>query len=221
MLQKEEIIYEYEQILLGKKKKYISSFIGTAPQKEAAAGVILHYAISNILHWDPETAKANITYDLLKSLCLDTVLKTIGIQPGKLDIFAVQKILQSAFPKEEKYSFTRQTIDIYSQVLNFDGQSVMTELPKNFFNEEDGIRRASICLIYAVSATLHEFNLRQLYDFFISPDCVKWLKDMKLYNNIKRMYDTPIEYFHYSLPPKQRNYIYFYNDVLLEKCQES
>lgn len=218
MLKKEEIVYEYEQILLGKKQKYISSFIGTDIQKKDAAGTILYYAINNILHWDPETAKANLTGEIIKELKLETVLKILELPYTKLDIFTVQKILELAFPGNVKYSFSRQTIDIYTQVLNIDGQSHIPEFPKGFFSGEDGLRRASICLMYAVSATLYDKTLRQLYDFFASPACNKWLRKMRLAGNIKKLYDDPLEYFHYSLPIKQRNYIYFYNNVIADKC---
>lgn len=220
MLQKKEIIYEYEQILLGKKKKYISSFIGTDMQKKSAAGTILYYAINNILHWDPETAKANLTGEVIKELKLETVLKTLGLSYTKLDIFTVQKILELAFPGNVKYSFSRQTIDIYTQVLNIDGKSHISEFPKGFFSDEDGLRRASICLMYAISATLYDKTLRQLYNFFASPACNKWLRKMRLAGNVKKLYDDPLEYFHYSLPIRQRNYIYFYNDVIANKCSQ-
>lgn len=220
MLRREEIIYEYEQILLEKKKKYISSFIGSDQQKKEAAGIILNYAIVHIMRWDSETAKANITSEGLKSLCLDTVLKTMNIPTTKLDQFSIRKILQLAFPNDKRYTLTRQTIDIYTQVLNIDGDSSIKEFPKGFFTDADGLKRAGICLMYAISMSLYDKTLRELYDFFASPESSKWLKEMKLLTNSKKLYDTPLEFFHYSLPLKQRNYIFYYNDYIECLCSK-
>lgn len=215
----EEIIYEYEQILLGRKQKYIYSFVGADTQKERAAGIILNYAITKILRWTPEMAKANLTFTIIKDLQLEPVIKNLGIKAKKLDSLCVQKILSAAFPDDVHFNFDKQTIEIYKQLIGLDPENSLSECPKGFFSDEDGLRRAAVCLIYAISISLYSKTARELYDFFASSECESWLDKMKLANNAKRLYDSPLDYFHYSIPIKNRNYIYYYNDKIAQICK--
>ena len=78
--------------------------------------------------------------------------------------------------------------------------------------KKDGIDRAAIVLMYAISAQLGYMTKKELYDFFGDKKAaMEWLTEMKIDSNAKIIYDNPLEYFHYSLPFEMQDAFLFHN----------
>lgn len=83
-----------------------------------------------------------------------------------------------------------------------------------------GMLRAKICLQYAINQNLLFKSADDLYNFFASKDCIKYLKQNKLYQLYVSFYSTPLEYMHDSMPSSVKNEFLFHNYMFLNKYQQ-
>lgn len=60
-MDRESVLYEYEMILLGKKKSYSYSFSGTEKECREAFGYIWNYVITHLLKLQPDQAPLYLT----------------------------------------------------------------------------------------------------------------------------------------------------------------
>ena len=76
---------------------------------------------------------------------------------------------------------------------------------------------------YVVSMYLSDMTLMEQYDFFADTQkALKWLTKRKLDVPVKLMYNnSPLEYFHYSLPYEDRNTMYYWTKVAKVQYQQS
>ena len=75
-------IYEYEEVLTGKKQNFICSFKGSRKDNEVEVGNIWRYAITQLLKWTPVEADKYLTMDIVNMLCLDKTFCGIDFDPS-------------------------------------------------------------------------------------------------------------------------------------------
>lgn len=213
-------VYEYEQILLGKEKKYIFSFKGTYEENLIEAGNIWRYAITHLLKWTPAQAETHLTGEIVHKLKLDSVYKKIPIDPTKAFWSDYRFILQYAFPGEVVYSLRGETLTEYFKVCKMgrfvnDKSVENTRLPKMFFMDENGEKRARILLGYCINTYLSDMTCEELYSFFADKkEISKWLKQKNLFVPMQLIYGNPLDYLHETLPYiKKDDFLYYSNKL--------
>lgn len=91
------VIYEYEQVLTGKKNNFRLTFESENVRERCRrGGIVWRYSIEHILHWDFSTAYCYITKDIVKALKLDKTIPFMGL-PCNNDI-GFDQYLAAAFP---------------------------------------------------------------------------------------------------------------------------
>lgn len=197
-----ELIREYTEILIGKRKTVASFYSeGKVMPKEKVAVVVLKYAIEKLLHWSPDTAMDWLNRSVIKQLKLESFIKMISF-PSDLDPkadywYAVYKVYPDIIPVDVR----SLTIRVYEQVL----RGKREKFPLHFFDGIDGQYRAAICLNHAVQKELEFKNLNEYYSFFADSKGETFVRDMHLAGVCKETFSDVLEFAHHALHPDQRN----------------
>ncbi len=210
MLSENVNIYEYEEILLGQRSIFESSLKGNSAEKSVEAGNIWRYAVDKLLGWSAQDAVVCMTDEIATMLCLDRTFEKMDIRPSNAYATDYKPILACAYPDQVFPSEKEQIVEEYQHVARigrYSHEISPYKYPKKFFIGENGIKRASILLDYAIKRYLKDsMDTEALYDFFSSgQDVRKWLSDVKLAVPLKITYQTPLDYFHYSIPNDEKD----------------
>ncbi|MCR5670682.1 MAG: hypothetical protein K6G10_06720 [Butyrivibrio sp.] len=222
-MNRESVIYEYEQILLGKRKGFTASFHDSPEENRIAVGWVWRYAIEKILGWTPEAALKNVNAEVIDALKLKPTLNVNGIdyKEGKTYIADYRFILQYAFPDEIKYDFVDETISEYERISKLGvwrSDKTPDRYTKRFYRDDKGIMRAKILMRYVVDHYLSDMTLREKYEFFTdAPRATKWLDEKSLGTPLRDIYTSPLVYFHESLPLSERSNILYSTCKLREE----
>lgn len=212
------LIYEYEEVLLGKKKCIPTEYFESTSVDENHKNVctIYRFAFENLLRWTPEDIKNYISTDILKQLKLDTILRYFNCPPEieiETDLFYIAQML---YPTKIQFDFKKTCICMFKKVLNNEKQ----KLPKGFFTKTEGKIRGNICLQYVLDNELFFENIEEMYAFFASTAAFKVLKQYRLNSMLTSYYATPLDYLHNALSENQRNdFLYYYYKTKLEITQ--
>ena len=209
------IINEYEEILIGNRKKISSNyFLFDKKGNERVALSVIRYAIENLLGWDVQNAIKLFNSNYISFMKLDQMVKYI-VFPSDVTKDDTEYILYLLYPKYVDYDIKRYTLRIYEKVMNNEGR-----YPKDYMYGYLGMLRAKICLQYAINQNLLFKSADDLYNFFASKECIKYLKQNKLYQLYVSFYSTPLEYMHDSMPSSVKNEFLFHNYMFLNKYQQ-
>ena len=209
------IINEYEEILIGNRKKISSNyFLFDKKGNERVALSVIRYAIENLLGCDVHNAIKLFNSNYISFMKLDQMVKYI-VFPSDVTKDDTEYILYLLYPKYVDYDIKRYTLRIYEKVMNNEGR-----YPKDYMYGYLGMLRAKICLQYAINQNLLFKSADDLYNFFASKDCIKYLKQNKLYQLYVSFYSTPLEYMHDSMPSSVKNEFLFHNYMFLNKYQQ-
>ncbi len=208
------IIYEYERVLIGKRKNFPSYiFPSNKEQKERVAIEIMRYGVSKYLGWNKEQAATNLTYEMLEKIKVGDLVSYLiyppEIDPKKDTFFIINKL----YPGLREFNFRDLVIGVYKKVLSGE----LSRFPKGFFEGDNGELRAGLCLQYALSQNKIFSSLDEAYEFFTSPQSNAFLKKMKICGPLITLFSTPLEYFHYTLSDEARSELY-YNYYVFQKA---
>ena len=210
------IIFEYENILMGKKRNFEVSFNGTLEERRKTAGIVWRYAIEGLLGWTAEQALLFLDQDIIKTLKLNLTYCKIDYEYSAKKFFDLRFILQYAFPECIKYDLEEDARSEYERVAKlgpWEGSTETYKFHKNYFSGLDGIKRAAVVLNYAISIDLSDLDTFEKYKFFGNKKgATAWLMKKEIETNVKSLYSTPLEYLHYSLPADEANSIYYLNE---------
>lgn len=216
MYSKTLILFEYEDVLMGKKKNFDVSFSKNAGDPEKVTGIIWRYAVEKLLGWTPEQALMYMNQKLIKALKLDLTYCRINYEYSTTKYFDLRYILQFAFPESIHYDLEADARREYERVAKLGRWEHDTEpykFHKNYFVGPDGVKRAAVVLNYAISLDLQDLDSFQLYRFFSKKgEATAWLIKKEIETNVKALYETPLEYLHYSLPPERKDNVLFINE---------
>lgn len=196
---------EYEDILLGKKKDFSTTYIGKENIQDNALCVI-RYAFEELLQWSPTTIRDFASLELIKKLHLQRAVNKIEFPPEldpKKDLFYLAWLL---YPHTVHHTRRDLALQIYQSVL--DGKLV--KFPKNFFLTANGELNASICLQYAINQRLYISDIKELYLFFSNVKNAKaFLEEVRLLTPCMDIYEYPIDMLHNCLPRKQQSEFFY------------
>ena len=231
--EKENIIYCYEEYMLGHTKTLAGVFPENASNgvKKEAVGVILRYVVDHLFHMPPEDALAYFNYDIALQLRFDLL---IGNGNRKIDDLSLcrttdfRELFQLAYPGNIKFDLEHKVIAEVDRALGIGihqrdeipeetipGKKRKTgkeeRFPKNFFSDDKGEEKLFIALRYLVSCFLGYMTKEELYEFFAdTPKARKWLHEVSLYKHASQHFPDPLDLYHYSLPYDEQNETLYY-----------
>lgn len=145
---------------------------------------------------------------------LDQMIKYIAF-PSDVTKDDTEYILYLLYPKYVDYDVKRYTLRIYKKVMNNE-----CRYPKDYMYGYLGMLRAKICLQYAINQNCLFKSADDLYSFFASKECIKYLKANKLYQLYISFYSSPLEYMHDSMPSTIKNDFLYHNYLFMLKLQQ-
>lgn len=203
-MQKQIAIERYEQLIL---KKDTITLNGNAQEKTDAAKMILRYAISELLGWSPEVARDHLTWEIMKAMKLDRILRYIPYPPDVEKEKDPEYAVYLAFP-EFGFDIRRQIMREYKRILNGE----LEEFPKKIFDGPRGREKASILLNELIPTNLAVDSVEGLYARFAdTPKANRMLNQWRIASISRKLYCTPLDYLHYSLPEEEKDeFLYTY-----------
>lgn len=206
--------YLYDQVLLGRKetcgKELFESTVNGRkeynPADEERALKIIRYAFEYFLGWTPEQIKANIDQNVLKMLKLDGIVRQRIRFPVELEPMEnLQYLVHRMYPHLYTYNAREAIEAYYDRVLSGE----VKRFKKGFFTENNGEKRAQICLNRMLQMSGLYESPRELYDIFASTEGNKLLMKYKLHSAARDLYSFPIDFLHYTLPESMRDECYY------------
>lgn len=221
-MDRESVLYEYEMILLGKKKSYSYSFSGTEKECKEAFGYIWNYVIIHLLKLQPDQVPLYLTKEIIFLLHLESTFKHIDRQIGTVKNINYPYLLSIAFPDQYSYDIRKQCRDELDHVMKigkYAGEPGKHQWPKNFFKGASGVQRAEIILYYILTSYFEWNTISQMYEYFSDTKRgMSFLKKYHLQNNAKILFNnSPLEYMHYSIPDDWKNEFLYENYSYMEK----
>ena len=217
--------YEYERIITGKQDGITRKIFKQKNKKaEVVAAEIIRYAIDTHTTWSPEYARAHFSQETITDLKLTSVVDQIPFPPEldrKKDFYYY---IIKAYPERfNVYDPTNNVIAVLENVIS----KKLARFPKNFFaGGNDGVKRAQLCLRYAIGNYMHYPNTEALYRDFGEKNGKagkQVLKECGLLSCCQTLYESPLDYLHDSLYPEERNhflYKLYRFDAQLEKAEK-
>ena len=207
-MDKQVLLYEYEQVLLGNKSGFAPYYFkyGTdMPQNYAL--YIIKFAVEKYLRWDPYDMKNHFNKEISEQMKLEPLMKYIDYPPElnkETDYYYLAALL---YPHVIKIDIKELVLKTYKDVLS--GQ--LCKFPKEYLSGTQGMMRASICFQYMLNQHYTFNSIRDIYKFFSEPSGARTLKQYRLNNICNEIYEHPIDYLHESLPRSQQDdYWYHY-----------
>ncbi len=192
-MNREEAIYEYEQMLLGKKSSIDSDiFCYNDLGNEKIAIEMFKYAFEKIMHWSPYDAYHNFNEKFAEILKLRHLVKYINFPPEFDPNTDFYYVAVRVYPDKIKVNLKERTLSMYEQLLSGE----MKKFPKRFLEGRDGEMRAVFCLKYAIQNYGTFTSIEDLYRAFSEQEGIDFLKKMKLYQPCTILFDSPIEFLH-------------------------
>lgn len=211
-----ELIYEYENMLIG-KRTFISPYLfNKSPyENERKALYIIDYAIKTYLGWTPWQTRDNMSMEVLRKLKLDKILHYINF-PCVIQIDDPSDIFYLAvklYPTIINYNERELILRVYKKVLN----SKLKRFPKEYLAGAEGLHRAKLCFCYMLSQYFNFQSIEQMYYFFSGKEGNKAMRNYRLAPVSKDLFETNIDFLHESLPEAQQDvllYAYYKFEIL-------
>lgn len=196
MVGNNELIYEYQQVLLNKSKKIHPLFFsGTALSNENLALSILRYVVECLLRWSPHEVAYKFNKDIIDTFALAPILSYIRIPPEvdeSTDFFVyAHKLYPAVIPLDTP----QLTLLMYNKVRD----GIVKKYPKGFFDDDLGKYRAEICLQYVLSQKEDVQDIPSLYKTFSGPSAIPFLRRHRLTLAYGYSWDSPLDYLHDTL----------------------
>lgn len=202
------VLYEYTEILMGVRRNYSVNFFESGNKEKDEDNIVrfVRLAVKIFLRCrSPEAAAATVTPTLLKTLKLHTIVNHIQVPryvlPQEKDQYRLDRIFQDDFNKEQWIAF-----HLCEGILN----GTVSKYPKYYMNDYEGYERAKYCLSYFLQKLLPLYRVVDLYRFSATPEFNSFLRNRLLQNVRMKMFDSPVEYLHESLPPECQNEAYYH-----------
>ena len=230
-----DYILSYEQQLLGYtcmnhderihayRRGCFSTEIPDKEKRDRALD-ILRYAFKNVLKWDYDVCKEKINNEVIEKQKLTNILKYLDIPEefnGRVDPVYFTSLI---YPEKVKFDRDKLTLDIYKSILENDNKpkDQKVSYPKKFFLEEDGRKRACLCLNYILKKNTFK-NLEEVYKLLSEPN-KKFINDNKLTLALPN-FETPVDFLQESLDVSQQDeflytyykFKYLYNTTALSR----
>ena len=210
------LIHEYVSILLGNKKRFDSKFFkDRSPEAiHDIALFIIKYAYETYIKWSPEKICNSDNTAILEMWKLQTLYKKLIVPP---DIIREENYFYLAhlmYPRVIQVDREDLCLNTYIRIL----KNEKPKFPKNYFSNDEGKENACSILRYVIDQHQNFHNVAEMYDFFGTRKCIKFLRDMKLTSPAQKLFASNIQYLHTALPTSQQNNGLYYHYSLFQIC---
>lgn len=200
------ILNEYEEILIGNRSQISGCyFIFDRKGNERVALTVIKYALENLLGWNRYESIQFFNANYIEIMKLNQMVSYIDF-PSDVTRDDTEYILHLLYPRQVDYEIRKYTLRVYDDVM-----AGKRRYPKDYMYGSLGMTRAKICLQHVLRNTKLFKTPDELYKFFITPECLRYLKKNKLYQLYISFYDTPLEYMYDSIPSSLKNEFLFHN----------
>lgn len=207
-MDKQVLLYEYEQTLLGNKATIAPYYFkyGDDTSRNYAL-YIIRFAVENYLHWDPFDMRDHFTKEVAIQMKLEPLMKYIDFPPELDRDHDYYYLAMYLYPNVIKIDLKDLVLRTYKDVLS----GRLCKFPKEYLSGTQGMMRACLCLQYMISHHLSFSSVKDMYKYFSEPSGSKILKQYRLNNICNEIFEHPIDYLHEALPAKQKDeYWYHY-----------
>lgn len=202
-----DIIYEYENILLGKKKNFSTTYFELSPeQNEKMALSIFKHAIEKYLRWTQKQVSECLDWSIIRRMKLSSLMKYIRFPAESDQEKDLYILVNKLYPSKSKQGLKEPTISIYKRVLSGE----RAKFPKGYFDGITGLYRSLICFQYMITQLKPFDSVDDMYKYFSSNRGTATLKKYKLSIVCNTIYETPIDFLHTALPTEHKN-TYLFN----------
>ena len=195
----------YENYLLGTTDKLILPG-ETMNQKDKEAKQCVRYAVGSLLEWSVEDAMYHMTNQIMQMLKLDMIIeKYVSLPPDCNRTLDLDYVMAVCFGIPVNRA---RMLERYQRRIK-DGE--LNRFPKELFSGKEGRMNAAVILSdyinHNISVTgTHKEQIEQLYEKFGDSAQMNAVFASKgLYYVCHGLYNTPLEYFHYSLKEEDRD----------------
>lgn len=197
-IRKQMALSQYEKLVMKGGK---ISLKGTPAEKEKLARGILRYAFTELLGWGPKEVREHMTLALLQRLRLDALEKYLVFPPDVDRKTDMDYYAYLAFP-ESGFDNTRQVLRAYRRILAGEDAGFR----KNFFKGPGGYQKATILLREFISSNITANSTADLYRLFANTKVITAkLRKARLYTTVNRLYESPLDCLHFSLPEEEQD----------------
>lgn len=197
-----DVIFEYENILLGKKRGFGSTYFDlTEDQNEQTALMVIHHAIDSYLCWTQKQVEECFDWEIINRMRLNSLMKHIRFpveSDKEKDLFI---LIDKLYPKRNKSALKDPTLAIYNKILSGE----RSKFPKGYFDGVEGMFRALLCFQHMISLMEPFESADDIYDHFAHGKGIVTLKKYKLNVVSNSLYETPVDYLHAALPKEHRD----------------
>lgn len=167
---------------------------------------VLQLIFSERLHWTHEQVRDCLTPAIVISEKLTPFIERIPCPQEILsDKGELYYIAWELYPETRNLSETQLIIKVWKDVLG----GRRERFPKEFFDGNDGFKRARILLLTMINEYMSFESKEELYEFFASSKGRKALRDYRLEGPLHSRYETPLEYLHDILDDTQKDEILY------------
>lgn len=204
-----QAIDHYEKYIMGQTKIALPG--ASAEDKFEGTKEIIRYAFTYLLEWTPEDAVYHVSKELLDKMHLTEFIKNYFIFPDDLvRDMDYDYIVAIAFDIPVDYKF--QLLKHKRLIKN----GVESKYKKQLFAGEYGSLRAAYLLMDMISTSValpmdgKKSNIEKLYARFADTSNInKILKKEGLYNACMKLYNSPLEFLHFSLSADVQDHLLF------------
>lgn len=199
------VLYEYTEILLGKRKNFSINFFDGKEDEENAITFVRSVAKTFLGCNNLRAAQATITPNVLSKMKLDSTVIHIKrprfiLREDKND-YILAKIFTDNFDSERW---------IANRLCKRIQNGTLTKYPKFYMNEYAGLKRSQYCLHYFLITEFTNKKIIDLYRFSASLQFTQFLRQRLLLNVKAKFYSSPVEYLHESMDIQSQEDAYFH-----------
>lgn len=200
------LILEYTEILIGNQKNYTDDYFAGSKSTNKRLAIQFIRSVAHIYFQCDNLAAARITFtpQVFKIMKLDKILRYIYVPPYVDSVDRTDYLINLIFTNNfdsELWVATRYCERVIDGTL--------PRFPKNYMLGDSDIWRSCFCLRYFLTYDFPTTPPIKLYAFAASTRFRPWLQDHLLTNSCSKLFSSPVEYLHMSLPENMRNDMYF------------
>ena len=201
----QDLYMEYDDIIIGKRSGFSDRFFSRDKKRNMDNALfVIKYALTRYLGWSADAVSENLSKEIMVKMHLQPLMRYIEY-PIEYDKDKDYYYLASLMFKEKSLGLREKTIHTYESIIS----GKLSKYPKDYFVGSDGTVRAAICLQYLIVHEIVWSSISELYYIFASDRGYDLLKEYKLLNACRDIFETPVDFIHFSLPVAQRDPFYY------------
>lgn len=200
------LFLEYTEILIGNQKNYTDDYFCGTKSANKRLAIQFVRTVARVYFQCDNLAAARVTFNeqVFKAMKLDKILQYIHVPTYVDRVDRTDYIINLIFTNNfdsELWVATRYCERVVAGTI--------VRFPKNYMLGDSDTWRSCFCLRYFLTYDFPTMSPMQLYAFAASTKFRPWLQEHFLTNSCTKLFSSPVEYLHMSLPENMRSDILF------------